>query len=77
MERVIRKFAIGRNDGMFSDTVAGAESSALLYSLVITAKLNEKDPFEVLAEILRLLPSADTIEDYERLASLLVKKTVV
>ncbi|MBK8205127.1 MAG: transposase domain-containing protein [Bdellovibrionales bacterium] len=62
---------------MFSDTVAGAESSALLYSLVITAKLNEKDPFEVLAEILRLLPSADTIEDYERLASLLVKKTVV
>lgn len=77
VERVIRKFAIGRNNWMFSDTVAGAESSALLYSLVITAKLNEKDPFEVLAEILRLLPSADTIEDYERLASLLVKKTVV
>lgn len=74
IERTIRKFAIGRNNWMFSDTVAGANASSLFYSLVITAKLNNKDPFEVMTEILSQLPSAKTIDDYEKLANLLVTK---
>ena len=73
VERVIRKFAIGRNNWLFADTTDGAEASSLLYSLVITAKLNGKDPFKVMAEILTRLPSATTIDDYETLANLLTR----
>lgn len=73
IERVIRKIAIGRNNWMFADSVAGAKASSVLYSLAITAKLNGKDRYEAIAELLRRLPAAETIDDYERLASLLTK----
>lgn len=73
IERGIRKFAIGRNNWMFCDTVSGANASSLFYSLVITAKLNEKDPFTVMTEIFHKLPAANTIDDYEKLATLLLK----
>lgn len=72
IERVIRKFAIGRNNWLFSDTVDGAHASAMLYSLALTAKLNGKNPFEVLTEIFTCLPSATTADDYEKLANLLL-----
>jgi hypothetical protein len=75
VERAIRKFAIGRNNWLFCDSVDGANASSLFYSLVITAKLNDKDPFQVMTEIFRQLPNAKTIDDYEKLASLLVKST--
>ena len=76
VERTIRKFAIGRNNWLFCDTVAGANASSLLYSLVITAKLNEKDPFKVMTEILYQLPAAKNIDDYESLARLLLVERV-
>ena len=72
VERAIRKFAIGRNNWLFSDTVAGAEASSLLYSLSLTAKLNNKDPFTVMADIFRKLPYAKTLEDYEQLTQCLL-----
>ncbi len=75
IERAIRKFAIGRNNWLFCDTVDGAKASSLLYSLVITAKLNEKDPFKVMTEIFRQLPMANSIDDYEKLAKLLLKSS--
>ncbi len=75
IERAIRKFAIGRNNWLFSDTVNGAKASSLLYSLVITAKINDKDPFLAMTEILTALPTATTIEDFESLAALLVRKS--
>ena len=74
IERAIRKFAIGRNNWLFCNSVAGAKASSLIYSLVITAKLNNKDPFVVMTELLRELPSAETIDDFEKLARLLVNK---
>lgn len=75
IERVVRKFAIGRNNWLFSDTVDGAQASALLYSLTLTAKLNGKNPFETLTEILTRLPSAKTADDYENLTALLLSPT--
>lgn len=72
IERVIRKFAIGRNNWLFSDTVEGADASALLYSLALTAKLNGKNPFEALTEIFTQLPNASRADDYERLTGLLL-----
>jgi len=48
VERCIRKFAIGRNKGMFSDIEAGAEARAearaLLYSLIVAANSNGVNP---------------------------------
>ncbi len=73
IERMIRKFAIGRNGWLFADSVAGAKASAILYSLVITAKANDKDPFKVMTQILKELPTAETIDDFEKLANLLLK----
>lgn len=68
-ERAIRKFAIGRNNWLFSDTPDGAEASSLLYSLVVTAKLNGVNAYKALSKILTEVPLAQTVDDYERLAN--------
>ncbi len=52
---------------MFSDTPAGAQASALIYSLVETAKANGLEPYTWLRRVLRQLPTARTAEDYEAL----------
>lgn len=72
LERVIRKFAIGRNNWLFCDTVNGAHASSLLYSLAITAKLNRQDPFQSLTKIFTKLPDAQTADDYEKLTEYLL-----
>jgi len=72
VERQIKRFAVGRKNWMFSDTVEGAKASSVLYSLALTAKLNGKDPFEVMTSILRELPTATTVDDYERFARMIL-----
>jgi len=74
VERMIRKFAIGRNNWLFSTSVEGAKVSGILYSLILTAKLNGKDSFVAMAELLSQLPSAQTIDDYEKLVRLLFNR---
>lgn len=71
-ERAIRKFAIGRNNWMFSDTVDGANASSLLYSLIVTAKVNGVDPYKAMVKICTEIPHAKTIDDYERIADLIL-----
>jgi transposase len=75
-ERTIRKFAIGRNNWMFSDTPEGAHASALFYSFVVTAKLNGVNPYKALRTIFERIPLASTLEDYEALAKLLLSPAV-
>jgi transposase len=67
-ERGIRKFAIGRNNWMFSDTPRGADASAQLYSFVITAKMNNINPETALTKIFERVPYARNYEDYKTLA---------
>jgi transposase len=74
VERQIKRFAIGRKNWLFCDSVEGARASSVLYSLTLTAKLNSKDPFDVMAKLLRELPVAKTIDDYERLAQFLLSE---
>jgi transposase len=64
IERSIRPFTIGRKNWIFSDTPAGAYASALWYTLVETAKLNDVEPFEYLKMVLEKLPYAQTLEDF-------------
>ena len=71
-ERAIRKFAIGRNNWLFSDQVEGAHASAVLYSLVVTAKINGVNPYRALVKLFAALPKANAIEDYERLAEIIL-----
>ena len=70
-ERAIRKFAIGRNNWMFADSEDGAEASSILYSLVITAKVNGANPYRALVQVLTDLPRAESLGDIERLVDLL------
>jgi transposase len=71
-ERAIRKFAIGRNNWLFSDQEAGAHASALLYSLVVTAKVNGVNPYRALVQLFTQLPLAKKDDDFARLANLIL-----
>lgn len=55
-ENAIRPFAVGRKNWLFCDTVKGAESSAIVYSMVETAKANGLDPYDYLLYALSALP---------------------
>ena len=50
---------------MFSDTPAGAEASARLYSLIETAKANGVEPYSYLSRVFTELPKAETLADIE------------
>lgn len=55
-ENAIRPFAVGRKNWLFSDTVKGAESSAIVYTLVETAKANGLEPYAYLRQLKQDLP---------------------
>ncbi len=63
-ENAIRPFVVGRKGWLFSDTVAGAQASANLYSLVETYKANGIDPYRYLVWLFAKLPRASTVDDY-------------
>lgn len=67
IENAFRPFCVGRRNWLFSDTVAGAKSSANLYSLIETARANGLDPYGYLRRVFTDLPNATTVEDIEAL----------
>jgi len=66
-ENAIRPFVVGRKAWLFSDTPAGAHASAVIYSLVQTAKANGLEPYTWLRRVLRDLPAAKSVEAVEAL----------
>ena len=67
-ENAIRPFFVGRRNWLiFADTVAGANASANLYSLIETCKANAVDPYRYLVVLFKTLPLAKTADDYEQL----------
>lgn len=66
-ENAIRPFTVGRRNWLFSDTVAGANAAANLYSLVQTCKANCIEPYHYLIALFKGLPNAHTADDYEAL----------
>ena len=58
---------MGRRNWLFADTVAGANASANIYSLIETSKANGVDPYRYLVALFKALPLAKTADDYERL----------
>ncbi len=55
-ERSIKPFVIGRKNWLFNQTPRGATASAVLYSIVQTAKANNLEPFAFLKHILTEIP---------------------
>jgi len=67
VENAIRPFVIGRKNYLFCDSVAGANASANLYSLIETAKANGIEPYAYLKTVFTELPQATTVEQIEAL----------
>jgi len=56
-ENAIRPFALGRKNWLFCNSVKGAASSSVVYSLIETAKANDLRPFEYLKFLFETVPS--------------------
>jgi hypothetical protein len=67
IENRIRPFAIGRKNWLFSDTVAGAKASAMIYSILQTARGNGLEPYAYMRHLLTELPRAQTADQIEKL----------
>ncbi len=57
-ERSIKPFVIGRKNFLFCQTPKGATASAIIYSIVESAKENNLKTYEYLEYLLRKLPNA-------------------
>lgn len=58
-ERAIKPFVIGRKNFLFCNTPKGANASAIIYSVVETAKENGLNPFIYLMYLFERLPNMD------------------
>jgi len=67
VENAIRPFVIGRKNYLFCDSVAGANASTNLCSLIETAKANGIEPYAYLKTVFTELPQATTVEEIEAL----------
>ena len=56
VENAIRPFVVGRKGWLFADTPQGAEASAIIYSLMETAKANNLRLDDYLLHLLSILP---------------------
>ena len=66
VENAIRPFVIGRKGWLFADTSHGAEASAIIYSLMETAKANSLRLDDYLLHLLSVLPErAEQRKDFE------------
>ena len=66
-EIAVKPVAITRKNALFSDSVDGAVTSAIIFSIVSTAVANAIDPYKYLEHIFRQLPNIDFEEYPQRL----------
>lgn len=64
-ERAIKPFVLGRKNFLFSNTPKGATASAIIYSVIETAKANGLSPFHYLTYLFETLPNIDLDEATE------------
>ena len=70
-ERAIRGFCIGKKNWQMIDTIHGAKSSAMIYSIVETAKANNLRPFDYVQHLLEEIPKHMNDKDCSFLEDLL------
>lgn len=69
-ERSIKPVVIGRKNFLFSNTPRGAKASAIIYSLVETAKANSLNPYLYLKHLFECMPQLSDATDSEALGKL-------
>lgn len=70
-ERAIRGFCIGKKNWQMIDTINGAHSSAIIYSIAETAKANNLKPYDYFLYLLEEIPKHMDEEDRSFLEDLL------
>lgn len=65
-ERAIKPFVLGRKNWLFSGSPAGANASALLFSLIETAKANDLNPYGYLKWIFEETPLIKSEKEFEK-----------
>ena len=70
-ERGIRTFCQGKKNWYTIDTVRGAQSSAVIYSIAETARVNNLKPYEYFKYLLEEIPKHGEFEDPSYLDDLL------
>jgi len=66
-ERALRGVALGRKSWLFCGSDRGGDRAAAMYSLIVTAKLNDTDPRAWLADVLRRINDHPASRLYELL----------
>jgi transposase len=67
VENSIRPFAIGRKNWLFKGNEHGAKASAIIYSILLTCKANNIEPYAYLKYILYRIPKIDTQGELQQL----------
>jgi hypothetical protein len=62
-ERSIKPFVIGRKNWLFCNTPKGAHASAVIYSIIETAKENKLNPYAYLNFLFEKLPNLESRDD--------------
>ena len=70
-ERSIKPFVIDRKNFLFANTPRGAKASAIMFSIIETAKENGLNPFKYLTYIFTHAPNMDIRSDIDALQLLL------
>ena len=63
-ERAIRGFCVGKKNWHMIDTINGAKTSAMIYSIAETAKANNLKPYDYFEHLLEEIPKH--MEDTDR-----------
>src|SRR5258708_11161917 len=67
IERQIKSYATGRRAWLFAYDAAGAQASANLYSLEMTFRANDVEPYAYLHYLFQHLPAASPLAPVEAL----------
>ena len=66
-ERSLRGIALGRKSWLFAGSERGGDRAAFMYTLIVTAKMNDIDPQAWLADVLKRLPDMPVSQLHELL----------
>lgn len=70
-ERSIKPFVIDSKNFLFANTPRGAKASAVMFSMIESAKENGLDPFKYLVYVFEKAPNSDIRNNIDMLQSLM------
>jgi transposase len=74
VENVIRPFALGRRNWLFKGSESGGRASSIAYSILLTCKANNIEPYAYLKYILYKIPKINSIDELRQLLPYNIQK---